>query len=357
MPTPRTKRIAFSLALLVVMALVVSFSTTATAQYTQLNIASDVSGRALNTDPNLRNGWGLAFFSTGPFWVSDNDTGVATLYAHFRKLPLVVTVPVAPTNPFNGPVGSPTGIVANPTSGFVVSANGNSGPGIFLFDTIDGTISGWNPSVDFTHAIVAVDNSASFAVYTGLALGTVGNNTFLFAADANHNVIDVYDGSFNLVNSFTDPAPPAGLGVYGIQNINGQLYVTLATPVPLQGGAVDIFGTDGTLIQRLSTSGPGGHLEAPWGVALAPNNFGPASNKLLVGNVDDGHINILDPSSGAFLGQLKDVNGERITIGGLWSLAFGAGNVANGGTNQLFFTAGPVGYVHGVFGVILPPKR
>jgi len=357
MPTRKTKRTAFFLSLLVMTGLVVSLSPGAAAQYTQLNIVSDVSGKALSTDSNLRNGWGLAFFPTSPFWVSDNDTGVSTLYSHFNKLPLVVTVPIAPTNPFNGPVGSPAGIVANSTSGFVVSANGNSGPAPFLFSTLDGTISGWNPSVDPTHAIVAIDNSASFAVYTGLALGTIGNNTFLFAADANNNLIDVYDSSFNLVNSFTDLTAPAGTGVYGVQNIGGQLYVTFANIVPLQGGAVDVFGTDGTFIKRLSTNGPGGPLEGPWGVAMAPANFGPASNKLLVGDVDDGHINILDPSSGAFLGQLKDAKGQRFTIGGLWALAFGAGNVANGATNQLFFTAGPTNYVHGLFGVILPPQH
>ena len=357
MPIQKKKQPVFARSLLLVAALFTSLSITAAAQYTQFNIVSDVSGKARSTDPNLRNGWGLAFFPTSPFWVSDNDTGVSTLYSHFNKLPLVVTVPVAPTNPFNGPIGSPTGIVANSTSGFPVSANGNSGPAAFLFATLDGTISGWNPSVDPTHAIVAVDNSASFTVYTGLELGTVGGNTFLYAADANHNLIDVYDASFNLVNSFTDPNAPAGLATYGIHNINGQLYVTFATPTPLQGGAVDIFGTDGTLIQRLNTNGPGGPLEAPWGIALAPSNFGPASNKLLVGNVDDGHINILDPSSGAFLGPLTDVNGQRITIGGLWALAFGAGNAGNGGTNQLFFTAGPANYVHGLFGVILPPKH
>jgi uncharacterized protein (TIGR03118 family) len=262
----------------------------------------------------------------------------------------VVTIPLS-SHPL-APVSLPTGIVTNSTAGFVVSEGANSGPALFLFDTEDGTISGWNPSVDLTHAIIAVDNSASGALYTGLAIAKNSSGTFLYAADAVNNKVDMYDSSFHLVKSFSDPATPAGLSVYGIQKINGQLYVTLATPVPLQGGAIDVFNTSGKLIRRLTTNGPGGPLEGAWGTALAPGDFGPLSNALLVGNVDDGHINAFDPKTGNFLGAMTRPNGKKVMIGGLWGLQFGAGNPANGDRNQLFFTAGPSAYQRGLFGMI-----
>ena len=181
MQSAENKKTAFCLSLVLVMGFVASVSTLAAAQYRQRNLVGDVTGTARHTDPNLKNGWGLAFFPNGPFWVADNTTGVSTLYDHFGNvLPLVVTVPIAPINPFLGPIGTPTGLVTNPTSGFVVYANNNSGPALFLFDTEDGTISGWNPNVDATHAVVAFDNSASFAVYTGLAIATIDDDTFIY---------------------------------------------------------------------------------------------------------------------------------------------------------------------------------
>ena len=324
---------------------------TALAQYLQFNLVSTSSPFTPNNDPNLVNGWGLAFFPTSPFWVADNFTGVSTLYDHSgTPLNLVVTIPLS-SHPL-APVSLPTGIVTNSTSGFVVSEGANSGPALFLFDTEDGTISGWNPSVDLTHSIIAVDNSASGALYTGLAIARNSSGTFLYAADAVNNKVDMYDSKFHLVKSFSDPATPAGLSVYGIQQIGGRLYVTLGSPVPFQGGAIDVFNTNGKLLRRLTTNGPGGPLEAPWGTALAPGDFGPLSNDLLIGNVDDGHINAFDPKTGNFLGTMTHPNGKKITIGGLWALQFGAGNPANGDKNQLFFTAGPANYNKGLFGMI-----
>jgi uncharacterized protein (TIGR03118 family) len=263
----------------------------------------------------------------------------------------VVTIPPAPSQPF-GPTGTPTGIVTNSTAGFVVSEGSNSGPALFLFDTLDGTISGWNPNVDLTHAIIAVDDSASGALYTGLAVAKNSSGTFLYAADAVNNKVDMYDSSFHLVKSFSDPAPPNGFSVYGIQNVGGRLYVTFGTPVPFQGGAIDVFSTNGKLLRRLTTNGPEGPLEAPWGTALAPGDFGTLSNSLLIGNVDDGHINAFDPKTGNFVGAMTHPNGQKVTIGGLWGLQFGAGNPANGDKNQLFFTAGPSNYRKGLFGMI-----
>lgn len=336
-------------------------STTAQAQFVQVNLVGDVPGSAQNTDPNLHNGWGMAFLPAGQFWVSDNFTGLSSVYdAQGNILPVVVTVPAAILNPFFGPVGSPAGLIANTTAGFVVSANGQSGPAMFLFATNDGTISGWNPNVNPTNTIIAVDNSPSFTIYTGLAMATNNGETLIYAADTNNNKVDVFDENFNPValgaNAFTDPNVPAGLTVYGIQQIEGKLYVTFASAVPLQGGVVDVFGTNGTLIKRISANGPAGPLEGPWGMVIAPGNFGPASRKLLVGDVDDGHINIFNPESGVFLGQLIDRNGNTITIPGLWALVFGGGQPANGPTNHLYFASGPNNYNDGLFGVILPPS-
>lgn len=351
MKTP-LKRTRLVLCATVAVLLLTTFHPSALAQYVQFNLVSNEPRGSANVDPHLINGWGLAFFPTSPFWVSNNGSGTSTLYDHSgNAIPLVVTIPPAPSQPF-GPQGTPTGIVTNGTGGFMVTENGISGPALFLFDTEDGTISGWSPSVDFANAVIAVDNSASFALYTGLAFAKNSTGAFLYAADAVNNKIDMYDSNFQLVKSFTDPNPPAGLGVYGIQNVHGRLYVTLASPFPMQGGAIDLFNTDGKLLRRLTANGPEGPLQAPWGTALAPSNFGPLSDALLMGNVDDGHINAFDPKTGAFLGMMTRPNGVPVTIGGLWALQFGAGSPNNGNKNELFFTAGPAGYRKGLFGMI-----
>lgn len=340
-------------ALLLTLALVAH---SALAQYRRIDLVSTSSSKTPHQDPNLINGWGIAYFPGNPYWIADNVTGVSTLYDQFGNInPLVVTIPPAPSQPF-GPTGSPTGVIANPTSGFVVSENGVSGPSAFVFATEDGTISGWAPTVDATNAIIAVDNSASFALYTGLTYNQTGPHVLIYAADAVNNKIDVYNSNFEFVTSFSDPTPPAGLGVYGVQALNGQIYVTYASPVPFSGGAVDVFGVTGKFIQRLTTNGPGGPLEGAWGMVISPSNFGPLSNALPVGNVDDGHINAFDPNTGAFLGTMTDHNGNAMHIGGLWALVFGAGDQVTGSKNNLFFAAGPGNYARGLFGKILPPS-
>jgi uncharacterized protein (TIGR03118 family) len=336
----------------VALVFVAAASSQALAQYSLFQLDSTSSPASAADDPNLVNGWGLAFFPTSPFWVSDNGTGLSTLYDHSGTiLGLVVTIPPAHGAPA-GSKGTPTGIIANPTTGFAVTEKGHTGSAPFIFDTLDGTISGWSPGVDGTHAIIAVDNSASHAAYTGLAFATNAKGAFLFAADAGNNKIDVYDSKFHLAMSFKDPATPPGLSVYGIQNIGGELYVTFGSLVPNKGGAVDVFNTSGKLLRRLTKNGPGGPLEAPWGTALAPKDFGHFKNALLIGNVGNGRINAFDRKTGAFLGALKFANGKDIAVPGLWALQFGAGNPANGDKNQLFFTAGPDGYRKGLFGMI-----
>jgi uncharacterized protein (TIGR03118 family) len=331
--------------------------------YQQTNLVSDLPNVAKFQDPNLVNPWGLSHSSTSPWWVSDNGTGVSTLYngqgqAFPLGSPLVVTIPPPAGSPA-GTTAAPTGNVFNGTSGFVVTEGGKSGPSFFIFATEDGTIAGWNPTVDMTHAVLAVDNSASGAIYKGLAIGSNGSGAFIYATNFHAGTIDVFDSNFapaTLSGSFTDPRIPIGYAPFGIQNIGGNLYVTYAlqdenkeddVAGPAH-GFVDVFDTNGNLIRRLVSHG---RLNSPWGLALAPADFGRFSNDLLVGNFGDGRINAIDPKSGAFLGQLSEQAGKPITIDGLWALVFGNGANA-GATNELFFTAGIDDEAHGLFGDI-----
>jgi uncharacterized protein (TIGR03118 family) len=331
-----------------------TFSVPASATYIQTNLVSDdasVSGTII--DPNLINPWGMAASSASPFWVSDNGTGLSTLYNGAGTAQgLVVTIP--PPAGGSSP-STPTGIVFNGGSGFgtVLGAE----PARFIFATEDGTISGWASG---TNALLMVDNSASGANYKGLAIGESGLNTFLYAANFKQGKIDVFDSSFSpttLSGSFTDPGLPAGYAPFNIQNLGGNLYVTYALQdgaamddVPGAGnGFVDVFDTNGNFLQRLIS---GGSLNSPWGLALAPANFGDYSSALLVGNSGDGIINAFDPSTGSLLGSLvDDLTKMPIEIDGLWALDFGNGG--NGGQiNELFFTAGPNDGAHGLFGKI-----
>jgi uncharacterized protein (TIGR03118 family) len=325
-------------------------SITASAQYTHYvlgNLDSNQSGKAWQTDPLLINAWGLAYAPGNPFWISDEGTGWSTLYdAKGNPQPLQVVIPSA-----NGTsAGSPTGIVWNP-SGTDFPVQG--WPSIFLFATLDGTISGWSPISNFGQAIIAINNSSSNASYTGLAITNKTSGNSLFAADINNNKVDIYDANFNFVSSFTDPGLPADFAPFGIQDINGQVYVTFA---PTNGGAngvVDIFIEDGTLVKHLIKGSP---LNQPWGVAMAPANFGPLSNTLLISNNinNKGTINGFNPTTGAFVGTVENAEGKPIYIDQLWGILFGGGSPNNGLTNWLYFTAGPSNNVNGTFGTIIP---
>jgi uncharacterized protein (TIGR03118 family) len=340
---------------------------TALGFYQQTNLVSDLPGAAV-TDPQLVNAWGMSHSPTSPWWISDNGTGVSTLYngsgAPFPLgSPLVVSIPPPLGSPA-GTLAAPTGNVFNSSSGFVVTHNGKSGHPNFIFATEDGTISGWSPAVDPTNAILAVDHSASGAVYKGLALGSNSSGDFLFATNFHNGTVDVFDTHFapaSLAGSFTDPGIPSGFAPFGIANLHGQLYVTYAKQNAARhddvagpaNGFVDIFDTNGNLIRRLVTRG---RLNSPWGLTFAPADFGQFSNDLLVGNFGDGRINVVDPHTGEFLGQLRDRNNTAITIDGLWGLAFGNG--ANAGpTNTLFFTAGIDHEAHGLFGSLRHEAR
>ncbi len=339
----RSRRtLAFLASLVILVGLIAS---PASAQYAITRLVSNQAGKAKHQDPSLVNAWGMSFFPGGPFWISDNGTGVTTFYDSTGKKDGQVTIP--PTcSTFECAV---TGQVANSdtsTSDFVVSQGGKSGPAAFIFATFEpGTISGWNPSVNPSSSVVVVNGANAW--YTGLAMGVNNGAHFLFGADNLNNKVDIYDGTFKLVGSFTD-SKLTGLKVYGVQNIGGKLYVTFADSA-FSKGAVDVFTTSGKLIRTFTKNA---HLKAPWGVALAPNNFGPVSGALLVGNVGDGRINAFNASTGAFISQLKNPSNKVISISGLWALAFGKGGGMNGKSNQLFFTAGPNFYANGLFGVI-----
>lgn len=332
--------------------------------YQQTNLVSDLDGVAKFKDAHLVNAWGLVHGPATPWWISDNGAGVSTLYDGNGNAfpppptgPLVVTIPPPASAP-PGTLAAPTGVVFNGTSGFVVSKGSNSGASRFIFSTEDGTISGWNPAVDPTHAVLAVDRSAvgAGAVYKGLAIGSTKDGTFLYATNFRFGKIEMFDANFHLVSSFTDQQLPVGYAPFGIQSIGGNLYVTFALQdaakhddVAGQGhGFVDVFSTSGQLMRRLISHG---QLNSPWGLALAPASFGIFSNDLLVGNFGNGRINVYDPNTGERLGQLKSQAGDPIVIDGLWALEFGNDAIA-GPSNVLFFTAGIDGEMHGLFGKI-----
>jgi uncharacterized protein (TIGR03118 family) len=333
--------------------------------YQQINLVGYQAGLGHFTDPNL-NGWGMVSMPDGSFGVANTfSTGLATFYDRSgHVLPQAITVPPSATHAF-GPVGHPAGVVYNPTSDFVISANGKSAPARLLFDSIDGTISGWNPAVDPSHAITVVDSFAAGhpAVYTGLDIAQNGRGqNVLFAADIIQNRVEMFDDGFNAIGSFTDPTVTsldANFGAWQVEALNGKLYVTFGTLSGPFGGVVDVFDTDGHLLTpgHFAANAPGaGPLENPWGIVQAPANFGAYSNDLLIGNVEGaGNINVFNPATGADLGQLKHPDGTPVAIAGLWDLTFGAGTPDSGKTNQLFFDAGPNApdlSGNGLFGVI-----
>jgi len=246
-------------------------SSAALAQYQLVNLVSNQFAAARHDDPLIVNAWGLVFFPGGPFWISDNASGWSTLYnAQGNKKSTIVSIPSASGA---GP-GSPTGIVFNGSGEFQVGG----WTAFFLFATLDGTIQGWAPQSNPNASIIAVPSSGG-AVYTGLAITNKPSGNLIYAADSANNKVDVYDGNFTHVNSFTDTTLPAGFTPFGIQDIGGFVYVTFASSSGAAGGFVDIFKEDGTLVRQLVH---GGHLNQPWGLAMAPNNFGKLSNTLLV---------------------------------------------------------------------------
>jgi uncharacterized protein (TIGR03118 family) len=333
--------------------------------YEQRNLVSDGFIHAEHTDPHLVNGWGIQFnpAPNGLWWVNDADTGFSTLYdANGNANSLVVTVP--PGTGESGNTGHPTGIVFNAGNGFVVTDGTNTAPARFIFATENGTIAAWAPTVPppapatVAHTVFpAAGDPSSGAIFKGLALANNGQGDFLYATDFHNARIDVFDSSFHLVTlagDFTDPNLPARFAPFGIRAINDVLFVTFAMQdddaeddVAGRGlGIVDAFDLSGHLLRRMIT---GGKLNAPWGLALSPSDFGKFSNSLLVGNFGDGHINAYNPINGSYRGTLLAPRGGPIQIDGLWGISFGNDNLA-GPANVLFFASGPGGESHGLFG-------
>jgi len=335
--------------------------------FTQTNLVADVSGVAKTTDPKLVNAWGIAHTSTSPWWVSDNGTGVSTLYnGTGAKQGLTVTIPT----PSAATGGKPTGMVASSsTTAFLV--NGTGTPAHFIFATEDGTVAAWNSG---TSAVIKVDNSTKpsatdGAVYKGLAMASVGGASYLYATNFRAGTVDVFDSSFHQVTpgsgaisgTFTDSGISHGYAPFGIQNINGNLFVTYAKQDSDKEddasgpgrGVVDEFDPSGNLIQRVAAHGT---LNSPWGLAVAPSSFGQFGGDLLVGNFGDGRINAFRFPSGnshkfRFAGQLANSRRRPIKIDGLWGL--GVGNDAMAGSSStLFFAAGPGDESHGLFGTL-----
>ena len=319
---------------------------TITSAFTTQAIVADAG--AAHTDANLVNAWGIAFNPTGFVWVANNGTSTSTLYdGDGVPQTLVVAVP-----------GNPTGIVFNGSTDFKVTANGITGASPFIFVGESGTVSGWSPAVDRTHAITAADTGGT-ALYKGLAIGAYAGANYVYAADFRNNRIDVYDAAFKkaaLPGTFTDPNLPAGYAPFGIQANGDRIYVAYAQRAAsgndeVKGaglGVVDVYDTAGNLVRRVTA---GGALNAPWGLAVAPANFGDFSNALLVANFGDGRINAYNPATGTFIGTLAKSDKTPIVIDGLWGIAFGNG-VNKQPTNTLFYTAGPGDEAHGAYGRI-----
>jgi uncharacterized protein (TIGR03118 family) len=357
--------------------------TTMAQHYVQENLVSDVSqpanadGTAVAIDPNLHNSWGVARGASTPWWVNNQGTGTSTLYTGGGAMvPLVVTVPNA--KGATGP-SKPTGIIFNGTASFDLAANN---PAVFIFATEEGTIAGWGPpatpitpnsaGVGQSTAINEVDESKAGAVFTGLTWVELNGSHFLLAANFNSGQIEVFDTNFNRVkmtgNAFADDLVPFGFAPYNVQAVGANVVVTFAKQNPSKTGAddncgkmcgfVDVFTAGGKIVQQLET---GPWLQAPWGVALAPQDFGFFSHDLLIGNRFGGTIAAFDVVTGKFLGNLEDASGSPIAISGLWGIEFdNRGSNEAGSTSTpsaspaLFFAAGINGYADGLFGNLTP---
>jgi uncharacterized protein (TIGR03118 family) len=314
--------------------------------YSVVPLVSDQPGVAPNTDPNLVNAWGLTSGPTTPWWVADNGTDKSTLYRGIDGQPQALVVDVH---------NAPTGTVFNSTTGFALPTGGLAR---FLFDTEEGKVLGWNPAQG-TNSVVVADLGDGSS-YKGLAIASTAAGPRLYAANFKHARVDVFDGSFNLVpGGFVDSALPSGYAPFGIQTIGNRVFVSYAQQdadaedeVAGQGkGFVDAYDTAGNLLARVAQHG---QLNAPWGLALAPDGFGRFAGDLLVGNFGDGQINAYAEHNGHFThaGELLDESGESLSIDGLWALEVGQGG-NNGPAGTLFFTAGPDDETHGLFGQIV----
>jgi uncharacterized protein (TIGR03118 family) len=326
--------------------------------YQQTNLVSDTAVEEANSiDPNLKNPWGIARGTTSPWWVSDNRTGVSTLYTGTgSKVPLTVTIP----HTIQSPIGTPTGVVFNgsPTDFDITPGN----PALFIFGSLDGTISAWNSGLD---AVLKVQGSSS-SVLTGATIAQVEEERFLYVADLKEGKIKVYDTNFRRVEfgggAFEDDQIPRGFAPFNVQNIGGALYVAYAQQNQAKNfvvfgaglGFIDLFSSRGRLLLRLEH---GDWFNAPWGLTLAPSDFGSFSHQVLAGQFGSGQLLAFDAVTGQFDGVLRDASDNPIVINGLWGISFGSGQPSpqtSGPANALFFAAGPNEGQDGLFGTLTP---
>jgi len=355
------------LAMLAVCLSALVFATSAFAQYKETDLVADLGGHAPNVDPLLINPWGMVFdrgrlvvANPGPNEIPGSGGGGAATF--YKMLGKTAHKPVfVPPAPVLGHVpGSPVGVVVNPSHEFVISKNGKSAPAELIFDTLDGTISAWSPKVDPDNALIVIDNSTltpNSASYTAIAIARGADGHYvLYAADSgisptqSNNEIAMYDGKFNKIDGFGGSHAPANMTVFGVQELQKELYVTYAAFQFLQGGSVDVFDLHGNFVKHFASNGPEGPLEEPWAVTPAPKHFGPHGGELLIGDVSDGFINAYDPKGGTFDGRIESSPGNSISLPGLWALLFDG--------NRLYFTSGPTFppssgvFVDGLFGMI-----
>ena len=340
----------------------------ASTGYLVHNLVASTSGSADFTDPNLVTPWAIASSATGPFWVCNGGTSLATVYTAnttgFAVDSIVAVIPPKPANSYDNDYTRTVcmGIAVNDTSGFRTPA----GPTTVILAGRGGTLSGWSAAMNSMNGQMMVDTSAAGWIYPGIALvPTTAPTPQLYAPNFATGTVDVYDSNWNLVakptGAFSDPAIPPGFAPFNIEYLKGKLYITYArqssgiafggvSDVPGVGnGFVDVYDVSGKLLQHLISQGP---LNSPYGVAIAPETFGPYGGALLVGNSGDGLIHAFDPNSGALLGTLQDQNGSGIQIPGLHGLKFGKGADA-GDPSALYFAAGPTGQSTGLFGILL----
>ncbi len=333
-------------------------------QYQQKNLVSNLPGKAPVTDPNLVNPWGLSRSSTSPWWASDNGMGVSTLYgAAGNIVPLVVTIP--PSDPNVSSAGTPTGTVFNGSTEFEIM---KGKPAVFMFVSEDGVISGWNPAVQATKAVILV-NQKTKSVFKGATIATLngavrGTHNYLYVADFRQGRVEIFDSNFQrtmaLENNFANQAIPRGYAPFNVQNIGGNIYVTYAKQdaekhdeVDGSGlGFVNVYSTTGQLLLKLER---GSWFNGPWGVTQAPTDFGPYSHYILIGNFGSGQIAAFDPMTGKFQDFLRDATSKAIVIDGLWAISFGNDAVA-GPATTLFFTAGTNHEQDGLFGSLTALK-
>lgn len=311
-------------------------------------VSDQASAAAVTTDANLVNPWGLAYGPATDFWVANQATATATAYDGLGRMPATPLVVSNPSLPGHT-MGGPTGVVYNGSAGFMGDQ--------FILASLDGCLCGWSAGTATTRR---VDRSAASAVYTGLAIGTNGASTYLYAANFTGGTIDVFDSAYAPVSlgasAWVDPALPSDFAPFNVQALGGRLYVTYARRAPAAVrettgaglGYVSLFNFDGSFVRRVASTGT---LNAPWGLALAPATFGPVGGALLVGNFGDGRITAFNAATGTPLGQLSDAGGAPLAVSGLWGLAFG-NDASAGKSTQLYVTAGPQGETHGLFATI-----